>query len=139
MRNFFRHPTDMPIEVLHEARGPRDEALRNVSGGGLSFRYREKLSVGEIVRVRIAIAMPAFEAPCRVLWCQPEETTWQVGVEFLDQDDLFQARMIEQICHIEQYRQEVRTSQGRNLSGHEAAVEWIARYAQVFPNPAQNN
>lgn len=137
MRSFFRHPTDMPIEVLHEERGPRDEALRNVSRGGLSFRYKEKLSLGEIVRVRIAA--PAFEAACRVVWCQPEEMTWQVGVEFLDPDDLFQARMIEQICHIEQYRQEVREKQGRNLSGHEAAEEWIARYAQIFPDPEHDN
>lgn len=138
-RRYFRHPTDIPIEILRDAGEVRDEALRNVSGGGLSFRYREPLPVGEIVRVRIAVTAQAFEAPCRVVWCQAERSSWQVGVEFLQQDDLFQARMIEQVCHIVQYREEVRIKQGRELSGHEAAVEWIARYARIFPDLAQDN
>lgn len=138
MRNFFRHPTDIPIEILHDERGTQDEALRNVSRGGLSFCHNEQLSVGDIVRVRIAITAPAFEAPGRVVWCQAEDTIWQIWVEFLDPDHLFQARMIEQICHIKQYRQEVLAKQGRDLSGHEAAVEWIAKYARVFPDPAQD-
>jgi hypothetical protein len=136
--SFLRHPTDIPIEILHATDVARDEALRNVSRGGLSFRYKEQLSVGDVVRVCIAVTASAFEAPCRVVWCLAEELTWQVGVEFLDQDDLFQARMIEQICHIEQYRQEMRTKQGREISGHEAAAEWIAKYARVFPNLAQD-
>jgi len=55
-----------------------------------------------------------------------------VGVEFLDQDILFRLRMVEQICHIEQYRRTVRESQGRVLSSQEAAIEWIERYAEAF-------
>jgi len=137
MRSFFRHPTSIPIEILHAEHGTRDEALRNVSQGGLSFRYNEPLAVGDIVRVRIAVTEPVFDAPCRVVWCQAEERKWQVGVVFLDAHDLFQARMIEQVCHIEQYRQDLR-ARGRDLSGHEAAVEWIARFARVFPDPAHD-
>ena len=138
MRGFFRHPADIPIEILHDGHGTGDEALRNVSSGGLSFRYHEVLSVGYVVRVRIAVTAPAFEAPCRVVWCHADEGAWQIGVEFFDPDHLFQARMIEQVCHIEQYRQDVRAQQGRDLSGHDAAIEWIARYARVFPDPAQD-
>jgi hypothetical protein len=138
-RRYFRHPTDIPVEILRDAGGVRDEVLRDVSGGGLSFRHREPLPVGDIVRVRIAVTAQAFEAPCRVVWCQAEGVSWQIGVEFLEQDDLFQARMIEQVCHIAQYRQEMRITQGRNLSSHEAAVEWIAKYARIFPNLAQDS
>jgi hypothetical protein len=41
--------------------------------------------------------------------------------------------MIEQICHIEHYRKEVKLVEGRELSSEEAADEWITRYAGDFP------
>ena len=41
--------------------------------------------------------------------------------------------MIEQICHIEHYRKEVERLEGRALSAHEAAGEWISKYAGDFP------
>jgi hypothetical protein len=41
--------------------------------------------------------------------------------------------MIEQICHIEHYRQEVLRVEGRKLSSKEAASEWISKYARDFP------
>jgi len=137
MRRFFRHPTAIPIEIQRAERGISDQKLRNVSRGGLSFRYHELLTVGESVRVRIAVTNPTFEALCRVVWCQADGRGWQVGVVFFDPKDLFQARMIEQVCHIEQYRQDLR-AQGRDLSGHEAALEWIARYARIFPDPVHD-
>lgn len=133
MRSFIRHPTDIPIEIRLEDRSCKHESLRDVSRGGLCFLHPQAAPVGSSVLVRIALTTPAFEACCRVSWCQADGNAWNVGVEFLDQDDLFRVRMVEQICHIEQYRRTVRASQGRSLSSHEAALEWIERYAEAFP------
>ena len=55
-------------------------------------------------------------------------------VQFLDQDDSFRARMVEQVCHIEHYKAEVREKEGRAISGEEAAQEWIRKYAKDFPS-----
>ena len=41
--------------------------------------------------------------------------------------------MVEQICHIEQYKQDVFEKDGRRLSGEQAALEWIEKYATDFP------
>jgi hypothetical protein len=41
--------------------------------------------------------------------------------------------MVEQICHIEHYKREVAEREGRELSGQQAAKEWIAKYAASFP------
>ena len=41
--------------------------------------------------------------------------------------------MVEQVCHIEQYKKEVLKNEGQGLSGEEAAVEWITKYAKDFP------
>lgn len=133
MRSFFRHPTDIPLEVQPERQPAEQPTLRNVSHGGLCFRYSEPLVPGATVRVRIAVVSPPFEAPSRVVWCQSEGDAYQVGVEFLDRQDLYRARMIEQVCAIERYRHDEREKRGRRLSSHEAAAEWISRFARSFP------
>ena len=135
MRSFIRHDTDLPIEVKVEAGSPSNHPMRNVSHGGLSFRHHASLPVGAQVRVAIAVTGPGFEAACQVVWCQPEGETWEVGVIFLDQADLFRARMVEQVCQIEQYRQDEHRKNGRQLSGQEAALEWIGKFAGSFPRP----
>ncbi|HJX17490.1 MAG TPA: PilZ domain-containing protein [Acidiferrobacterales bacterium] len=137
MRSFIRHPTDIPIEMRLEGQTCKHELLRNVSRGGLCFLYPEAAPVGSTIIVRIALTSPPFEARCQVTWCQADGDAWQVGVEFLDRDDLFRARMVEQICHIEQYRR-ARESEGHALSSQEAALEWIERYADAFPFPNIN-
>jgi len=135
MRRLIRHPTGIPIEISLENQTNKREPLRNVSRGGLCFIYPQAAPVGSHIIVRIALTSPPFEARCQVTWCQADGNAWQVGVEFIDQDDLFRARMVEQICHIEQYRRTVRVSEGRAMSSQEAALEWIERYADAFPFP----
>jgi len=133
MRSFIRHPTDMPIEVVAGDAPHTEQALRNVGHGGLSFRYPRQVPVGVTMRVRIAVTSPVFEANCRVAWCLPEGDCFQVGVEFLDQEDLYRARMVEQVCQIEGYRRDLHEKQGRTLSSQEAALEWISKFAKGFP------
>jgi hypothetical protein len=55
-------------------------------------------------------------------------------VTFLDADDAFLARMVEQVCHIEDYRKSVQRLEGRALSPEAAALEWIAHHAAQFPD-----
>ena len=57
-----------------------------------------------------------------------------MGVELLEKEEAFRTRMIEQICHIEHYKNEVYKTEGRELSGEEAALEWINKFAHTFPD-----
>ena len=82
--------------------------------------------------------MPVFQAMGRVSWCRPEGNGFEIGIEFLNKDDMFSARMVEQVCHIEEYKQEVLLKEGRNLSSEEAALEWIKKYAKDFPFPVRD-
>lgn len=63
---------------------------------------------------------------------------YDVGIELLNRDDAFRARMVEQVCHIEKYRRTVKETQGRSLTGEEAAMEWIGKYASTFPRWADD-
>ena len=142
MRNYIRHPSDIPIDfqpedtqkaLPKELLEAHSNHLKNISQGGLAFHSPESLSPGTILRVKIPIVIPVFQAVGRVTWCHDMGDYFEIGIEFLDQDDVFRARMVEQICHIEHYRQQALDQDGRKLSSEQAAEEWIDRYAPGFP------
>lgn len=135
MRQFIRHPVDVPVEI---GTGAAQSALalhtHDVSLGGLALRSGVAVLPGVDVAIRIACVQPPFEAQARVAWCRPHDAdSYELGVCFLDAEAAFLARMVEQVCHIEQYRNEVQQREGRMLSTQEAADEWIAEHAAQFP------
>jgi hypothetical protein len=139
MRNFIRHPSTIPIDFhMEELVVEGDEYLKNVSFGGLSFTSKYELTMGAVISINIPLIQPVFKAVGRVSWCRPENNQFEIGIEFLDKDDMFRARMVEQICHIEQYRQEVLKKEGRGLNSEEAALEWIQKFAPQFPGSEDN-
>jgi hypothetical protein len=134
-REFIRHTADVPIQIRTVANGRRrSRRSLNVSFGGLAFDSDEYVEPGTSVEVEIAQVKPAFEARAVVVWCLPEGDRFSVGISFLDPADAFRSRMVQQVCAIERYRQEVREREGRELSGGEAAAEWIGKYADRFPD-----
>lgn len=133
-RAFVRHPSRVPIHVADVTPGAAMQA-DDVSYGGLSFTCRERHRPGAEIEIRIPDVDAGFHARARVVWCRSTKAGYRVGVRFLDPDDAFRSRMVEQLCAIEAYRRKVRETEGRELSGEQAAAEWIARYADGFPNP----
>jgi PilZ domain len=136
MRQFIRHPATIPIEVAGDdplAQGTRQ--LRNVSLGGLAFESDVRFEPEALVKVRIPFVNPAFETRARVVWCSARAGRYELGVQFLDPQDAFVGRMVEQVCHIENYRKVVRETEGRALTVEDAAAEWINKYAAQFPDP----
>ncbi|HEX6373681.1 MAG TPA: PilZ domain-containing protein [Longimicrobium sp.] len=133
-RTFIRHTAGVPLEVTCVPGSPASTRQSvNVSTGGLSFVSDEHHALGAIIQVRIPTVDPPFEARAKVVWTKPEGDGFCVGVQFLDENDAFRARMVEQVCTIERYRDQVREEEGRELSAHEAAAEWIGKYAGRFP------
>ncbi|MGD9000150.1 MAG: PilZ domain-containing protein [Granulosicoccaceae bacterium] len=133
MRTFIRHPTDIPIEfniVTRDDGG--SESLNNIGRGGLRFTSRTRLKPGTALRIRIPGRQ--FEAFARVAWCRPFHKTYDIGVMFANQDDAYNLRMVEQVCHIEQFRRDVCAREGRIMTSEEAAQEWIKRFADDFPD-----
>ncbi len=129
----MRHPSNIPIEVLEGQSDAGRHAMHNVSFGGLAFNAAAPLELGSVVAVRIAFVRPEFSTTARVAWCAKVGTRYEIGVEFLEATDVFRARMVEQVCHIEHHRQQVLKIEGRELSSEQAAMEWIAAYADTFP------
>jgi hypothetical protein len=133
-REYIRHTVNVPLEIKDVPDAPVTQSHGvNISYGGLAFTVPECLEIGNVIELRIPTVDPPFQAHARVVWCKPDGEQFLAGVEFLDSDDAFQSRMVQQVCSIENYRQEVQAKEGRVLSSQEAAAEWIARYAGRFP------
>ena len=134
MRKFIRHPSDIPLEyTIEEARIHKKNFLKNVSESGLCFRTIDPLYKGVFINVTIPIIAPPFKALGLVVWSRRLHDVYDVGVRFENSVGDFTLRMVEQLCHIEQYKIEVLKKEGRTLSGQEAAKEWIEQNADEFP------
>jgi len=134
MRKFIRHPLDIPIECrLQDAEAHNKCCAGNISMGGLSFSHASSLQEKSIVHIIIKISEPAFETNAIVIWCNKSGDLYDIGVRFKDDATEFSVRMIEQICHIEHYKNEVLKNSGKIISSEEAANEWIKKYANDFP------
>jgi hypothetical protein len=138
-RQFIRHPSEIPIEAKRSYKLAYNLLhLHNISLGGLAFKSAIAWTPGTVISIRVPLIDPNFETFGKVVWCkkQQEDTNFDVGVEFMQANDAFRARMVEQVCQIEQYKRRLE-QQGRKVSIDEAAMEWINRYAADFP-PLQN-
>ena len=138
IRKFIRHPADVPIQVTLECTEDEndetvDQTITNVSLGGLAFVSPKPLEVLQRVSVCIPLLQEDSHLVGIVVWCEKAGKSYEIGIEFEKSRDVFRLRMIEQICHIEHYRKEVERLEGRKLSSHEAAGEWISKYAGDFP------
>lgn len=144
-RGYIRHPCSIPIRLqASTAAEPATEAVaaegsriglgQNVSRGGICCIADRRFRRGQTLKLEIDAVQPAFATEARVIWCEAVGAgRYEVGCSFLRPEDAYAARMVEQICHIEDYRQRVQAQQGRQISAEEAAREWIALYARGFP------
>ncbi len=107
--------------------------LREIGPSGLVFVSATPMKPGDSIQLRLPRECPVLETTGLVSSCRPEKGHFAIGVDFADKVDRFQARMVQQVCHIEHYRKELREREGRDLSRQEAALEWIRKFAHDFP------
>ena len=138
VRKYIRQPSDVPIQVTlnlveDDSEETADETLTNVSLGGLSFISQQPFEIEQKVGVSIPLLKQETNLLGTVVWCEESAESYEIGIKFDSSEDLFRLRMVEQICHIEHYRKEIKLVEGRELSTAQAATEWISLYAGDFP------
>lgn len=134
MRQYVRHPSNIPIDYqIEDNHDSGTRLLQNISHGGLCLSAPDYIEPGKIIHIRIDIQKPYFEAAGTVVWCRSGDSGYEIGIRFDDADTEFSVRMVEQICHIEQYRRDAFVNEGRTLSSEQAAEEWISGHAKDFP------
>lgn len=139
-RHYIRHPADIPISVsAAEASEDEKTHTQNVSIGGLCFISDKNISLGSRVHVKIDSVTPIFNAECEVAWTKKSGKHYEVGLKFISKDEAYRARMVQQVCHIEQFRRELSEQRGSPVSRDEAAKLWIDQHASNFPNFLDTN
>lgn len=135
-QSYIRHPNDIPAQISLCSETPISTNTASHSGHiGISLSTDTFYAIGTALEITITINDPAFKAAGHVAWCIPEKNNqFRTGLVFDDPATAYAVRMIEQICHIEQYRREIKKTEGRFLSREDAAHEWIVRFAKDFPS-----
>jgi len=133
MRRFLRHPSDMPVElVLRKQAFLPKQRLNNISLGGVACDSARSFRRGTAIELRIPLFGEQARYPGVVAWCRKLVDGYVVGIAFIDEDTLFRARMVEQVCQIEHYRLQREQELGEHLPIESVAREWIAQHATEF-------
>lgn len=135
-REYIRHPTTIPLSYrLLDTPEEHYDMASNVSQGGVCFHSEQPLTLGQWLHLYIDVHSQVFSSDAQVKWCRAsnEHHGFDVGVAFANESTAFNARMVEQVCYIEQYKQFVLQERGQQLTMDQAASEWIDQYAGQFP------
>lgn len=134
MRAYIRHPTSIPIQVCSAEQCESRTKVCNLSAGGLSFVTDKPVKVGTLIEFEIPVTKPDYHGRGVIVWRREQSPEhYEVGIRFTSDNEYFHARMVEQVCQIEDYRQRV-ALKGRTLTGEQAAAEWIEKYSSDFDN-----
>lgn len=131
-RRFIRHPTSIPLDISVD-KSTDSTQIKDVGAGGLCFLSQHPIAENTPIQITIPIFEPKFDINGIVRWCNQEGSSFLIGVAFQQESAIFDIPLIEQICHIENYREQCNAEKGMELSSEEAAREWIEKYAATFP------
>jgi hypothetical protein len=133
-RRSHRHHAEIPIEysIPDSNLVKQTRSTHNISKDGLSFASNSALPINLIIDLTIRITQPHFEERAKVVWCKLFNGEYEIGVKFLSEEAIYRIKMVEQACHIEQYRKNMKIMHGRDLSVEEAAMEWISKFAADY-------
>jgi len=133
-REYIRHPSRVPLMIAsHGTRQQLSLKLNNVSAGGLAFDSPVEFHVDAVVKIKMPSTKPVFKVDAVVQWCRELKGRFEMGVRFLDPEDAFKVRMVEQICHISEYRKEAQKVTGKRMAWNKASMEWIEKNGGNFP------
>jgi hypothetical protein len=107
-RKFVRRPAEIPIEY-EIAGNPNDSThfTKNISFGGLCFQSSVQLEKETIIKLKFTSLNPDFQIKGRIAWTTPNNGKYDVGIEFLDNNDARLAKIIEEIIYIKNFQKQV--------------------------------
>jgi hypothetical protein len=137
-RCFIRHPVSMTVQCRKEShREVSANEIRDISFGGMYFISADSYAPGDIVEMEFPPLTSRSRITGEIIWSSlvsmKPAVQFSNGLKFLSKQVLFMARMIEQMCCIEKYREAQIHDGHRSLSGDQAAREWIRLCAARFP------
>ncbi|MDQ7016473.1 MAG: hypothetical protein Q9N68_08880 [Gammaproteobacteria bacterium] len=132
--NIIQHPNNVSLHCQRLDRTARNpQAIQLCDSPQLCFNHSTALQNNTRLELMINIQDKTHCFQVVVINSQAQHDGFHIQVGFESYNEAFRLRMIEQICHIETYREDVYQQQGRQLCYEGAAQEWIEHYASTFP------
>ena len=141
-RSFIRHPINAPLRLhIPTEKEPVPTEALDLSLGGLSFLWRNRLSRGETLSLSILIKEKVFSINACVIFSKEDRKSgkFRTGVCFMDRPSAFKAKIAEEALEIIEYRKSLSKELGRNVPEEEAARKWIQQFASQFPPVTDGN
>ncbi len=133
-RLFIRHPHGQPVDCRPAVGvGDQRDAHEHPTVGGIYVESERRFKPDTALIVTLSPRGERHEFLVRVAGSRLEGDIIYIALYLEDEADRFRVRIVEQLCYIEDYRQEVFREEGRELSAERAALEWISKYAARFP------
>lgn len=138
-RCFIRHPVSLTVQCRKQGHvDATPQEMRDISFGGMLFVSADRYQPGDIVDMEFPPLTLRNRVTGEIIWSAPVEGQppgrYANGLKFLSRSVMFMARIVEQMCCIERYRQTQVQECRRVISSDEAASEWIRLCAARFPS-----
>jgi Tfp pilus assembly protein PilZ len=100
-RQYMRHPAEIPVEYkISGDDGEKTDITRNISFGGLCFQTHTYIEPGTMLVVKFPSINPKVDVKAKIVWCSRKKGYTEIGAQFLDENDAYRARIIEEICDL---------------------------------------
>ncbi len=139
-----RHLVPLPIKYrwLDNAQYASREELsqfrhtkaKDISSEGLLFLAKEPYEIGALLDLSVPAQRNTYHMKARVVHSEPDDASelFRIGVQFLNQSDLFKLKMAEQLYEIVQFQRQLSLTENRDVSCEEAAERWIRDHSDAF-------
>lgn len=119
-----RLPSNAGIDTVVSGRSTQqNECLNDISFEGLSFESKIEYRRGTILTVHIPVTQPPFQVISEVVWCKCCDDNYRIGVKFLQIQNGYRMKMLEQLSFIESYRKRIFFDESRSLTCEQAYGE----------------
>ncbi|MDD1507671.1 MULTISPECIES: PilZ domain-containing protein [Pseudomonadaceae] len=133
MRRFLRHSSNLPVELRLRRHSPSaSQRLDNISLGGAACHSSHPLALGTPITLHIPLLGDQAAYPGEVAWCTKQTNNYLLGVAFSEHAPELRAHMVEEVCHLEQYRRHREQQAGQALPLELIAEEWREQRLTVF-------
>lgn len=127
-RKYLRHPIHAPIYFsIDRGKNAKTIESTDLSLGGLSFLYPQRLSRGHVIHFGIPVKQQTFEVTGRVVYSREDRKTgrFRTGISFIDHSSTFIAKLAEEALEILEYQKKISKERGLFVSEEKAAGLWI--------------
>lgn len=132
---FIHHQRAYPLNYKCLLPDIEDEYSTDGQGDtGLLFHSEKYLKPGTAIEATVTLNKRLEKIRGRVVMVRDREDYYEIGLWLGHQEDASRARIVEQICYIEEYIREKKFREGPFvLNRDRAAEEWISKYSAGVP------